>query len=134
MVTMVTTIIDDVKEIEKEMNVRIQFHKRWGLEKVKFTIEYDFQRGFEVINERTFEHVTANYLQLVEYIERVIQLAASSPPDAAGYREALYLIVDQQLFDKLTLCERALDNITEVHEAFLNGKRILTYKASPNRR
>ena len=50
------------------------------------------------------------------------------------FREALYLISDQQLYDKITLSNRALDNITELHNAFLNGERLLTYKASPKRR
>ena len=49
-------------------------------------------------------------------------------------RESLYLICDRQLFEKTTLCDRALENITQMHNAFLNSERILTYKASPKRR
>ena len=46
----------------------------------------------------------------------------------------MYLICDRQLFEKITLCDRALENITQMHNAFLNSVRLLTYKASPKRR
>ena len=49
-------------------------------------------------------------------------------------RQSLYLICDRLLFDKITLCDRALDNITELHNAFLHSERLLTYLASPGRR
>ena len=49
-------------------------------------MEYDFQRGFDVINERTFSYVTSSYIEIAEYIQRVIHMANNSPPEAVSYR------------------------------------------------
>ena len=52
----------------------------------QFTMEYDFQRGYAVKDERTFSYVTFSYIEMVEYIQRSIQLANESPAEDKSYR------------------------------------------------
>ena len=53
---------------------------------LQYTMEYDFQRGFDVINERTFSYVTFSYIEMAEYIQKSIDMANASPTEATSYR------------------------------------------------
>lgn len=54
---------------------------------LQYTMEYSFQRGFQVMDERTFVYVTSSYIEMAEYIQKVIDMANTSPPEAESYRQ-----------------------------------------------
>ncbi len=53
---------------------------------LQYTMEHDFQRGFQVMDERTFFYVTSSYMEIVEYIQNAISLSNNSPRTATSYR------------------------------------------------
>ena len=39
------------------------------------------------MDERTFVYVTSSYIEMAEYIQKVIDMANTSPPEAESYRQ-----------------------------------------------
>ena len=124
----------EIRDVTGDIESRMLFHKTWGVDKVRFTVHHDFTRGWEVMEERTFDHLTTNYLEITAFIGRVIELANASPEDDKSYHQTLYVAAEHDLYQKKIICDRAIDNLTKVREGYLTATRLLTYKASPKRR
>ena len=118
-----------------ELKQRIKFHSKWGLEKVKYTIEHDYIRGWTIVEERTFNHVATGFWEVVSSFDRVIEELKSTFASATlEQRQLLWYNVDDRMYNRLTMAERALTNFTEVNDAYLTGAPLLAFKASMDRR
>lgn len=128
-------IIEENREdILTEITPRINFHYDRGLTEVDYIYDNDFRRGWDVMDERTFRHVTAEFYQVTASFDKMINDSLSADDNRTNYRETLYMMTDYELAKKLNLAQRALDNLTKVHEAYTNGTHLLKYKATPDRR
>ena len=116
---------------------RLKFHSQRGLLKLKYTVDHDFARGFAVMNERTFSHVTNNFYQLTALFRDMVAMyntSAANGSDIDRLREAWYVGTWRDLRKRHHLASRALTNLTQVHSAFCNGTRIVPFRNSPERR
>ena len=123
----------------KNISPRLQFHYKRGLLKLQYTVDHDFVRGFEVLDERTFSHVTSNFYQLTALFRDMVNvyngtLNRADGPSLKRLREAWYVGTLRDLRKRRHLASRALANITQVHDAFSKGHSIIPFKASPGRR
>ena len=61
-----------VHEEHHHLMERVNFHQKWGVEKVVFIMHHDFVRGYDVRFERTFSVIEPFYLEVVAYCEYAI--------------------------------------------------------------
>ena len=123
----------------EKLRPRLRFHYKRGLLKLQYTVDHDFVRGFEVMDERTFSHVTSNFYQLTALFRDMVNVYNGTSNNADGpslkrLREAWYVGTLRDLRKRRHLASRALANITQVHDAFSKGRSIISFKASPGRR
>ena len=124
---------NELKLIQDELNIRLKFHVRWGLEKVRYTADHAFVRGWEVLEERTFSMVTNNYQEVTAYIAENIATIADVSEDNAT-RKAIYQIARENLHRLKVPGIRALANITDFSTGYENATRLIIWKMSPGRR
>ena len=130
-----------IGRLTDRLRPRLKFHSKRGLLKLKYAVDHDFVRGFRVMNERTFSHVTSNFYQLTSLFRDMLAAYNASVngsdtdgvrPD--GLREAWYVGTLRDLWKRRHLASRALTNFTQVHAAFCNGTSIVNFWKSPERR
>ena len=134
---MVGRIETHINGLMRKFRARLKFHSKRGLLKLKYKIDHDFARSFEVLNERTLSHVTNNFYQLTALFRDMIAMyntSAANSTDVDRFREAWYVGTLRDLQKRRHLASRALANITQVHIAFYNGTSIVPFEASPGRR
>ena len=124
----------EVEHLSRSLRPRLHFHWRWGLEKVKYTIEHGFIRGFEVMDERCLEHIASRYQEFLTKYATMINQTLSTDPSGVALKRAIYAFTERDLYAKTILINQALANITGLHNAFTTGERLLLFKASPSRR
>ncbi|XP_013414060.1 uncharacterized protein LOC106176287 [Lingula anatina] len=101
----------------------VALHKLW------YSIHNGFVRGWEVMEERTFSHVTSGYQEtLGAFEDSAIRSTTATPEqEKCCLRTVLFEIIDMDLLKKQYLALRALDNITAVHASYTNGTPIVNY-------
>lgn len=98
-------------------------------------VHKNFVRGWEAIDERTLSLLTTNYLEMTDFIRKIMDMANENLRNASTeHLRPFYLTTQQYLQAKLMLCEKAKDNINEVWGAFTNATPIWNNKLSPKRR
>ena len=127
--------IKEVKASLKErllhLRRRMHFHMDRGITSVKYIIEHDFIRGWDVMAERTLESATQGFMETVTSINDLAHRALT--PDN-NTRHILYWIAETELSRKLNQARRAQDNVTTAMDAYRTGKPILTYRTTIDRR
>ena len=130
-----------ISRLTVQLRSRLKFHSKRGLLKLKYAVDHDFVRGFEVMNERTFSHVTDNFYQLTSLFRDMLTAYNTSVNGTdtdgvrlVGLREAWYVGTLRDLWKIRHLASRALANFTQVHAAFCNGTNIVNFRKSPERR
>ena len=86
--------------VAKESLYKISFF-RWGLEQVKFKMENDFVRGWDVFNERTLDTVTVGYLEIRDYLKHVSSIVNSG--NVEKHMLAAYAVQCDKLLHELVL-------------------------------
>ena len=81
------------------------------------------------MEERTLLGVTKDYLEISNTMNRLMD--SSQAPN--GTRDDEYLRIQWAVFEnillnRIGLCERAIANLTSIHEAYTVGVPLLTYK------
>ncbi|XP_013405367.1 uncharacterized protein LOC106170158 [Lingula anatina] len=127
------TVKSSISTMTEELKPRIAFHSNWGLESSVFTYHNDFIRGWNVMDERTFSHVTTGFFQTPDLFKHMMDCARSSDHNDTCFRPAVFHIVDMNLLTKLSLANRARANLTKVYEAYINGTPLLTFLRTPER-
>ena len=112
---------------------RAAFHERKGLRKLAWLVKHNFVRGWTVADERTFTYVTTNYREISHFVAVTLDALPDESTDDAQ-RVVYYLMVKRQLEAKRVVVLRAVQNLTEIHDAFVNCTPLLTFKCSPKRR
>ena len=112
---------------------RIDFHSDRGLGAVKYIVEHDFLRGWEVFEERAINHLTNGFFEKSDMVDNIIKQMNSSDLDE-GSRHVLYLIIEKDLHAMEKQAERALEFIIETQNAYMNGEPLLTYRYTLDRR
>lgn len=129
----VNSSMSQAVEFRQTLEPRLWFHYTWGIDKVKYIIHHDFIRGYNVMEERTFDHVATGYNQVRNKFEKMLNIT-TDPNNSESVREIYYILIKEDLQHRITIAERAFDNITEVYEAYQTGTPILTYKTTYERR
>ena len=120
--------------LTSEMTPRTDFHLRTSLDGVKYVVHNNFVRGWEVIDERTMQHVTTDFYEIINAYDRTLsqlRTLSDSDPDT---RKILFLMMDKDLSAKLELAIRSIDNITSAYYNFLNASPMFSYQYTPGRR
>ena len=127
-------VLSTILNVEFQMlGRRIDFHDDRGMRAVKFIIEHDFLRGWEVMEERAINHMTTGFYETSDAVDNIIRRMNSSDLEDAE-RRVLYLMIEQDLQAMQKQAERALANITQTYNAYKTGEPLLTYKLTYNRR
>ena len=117
------------------MNCRTRFHLKNGLEHVEYIMKHDFVRGWQVMEERVLSFVATNYFDVTTSYRRLLSdLNESFTLDQIEQRRAVWMVLKNKLSTRSVLAKMAVDNITEVHQGYMNGTPILTYKLTADRR
>ena len=130
---MITELGDRVHEDHHKVEDRLAFHEEWGVDKVVYIMHHDFARGYDVKHERTFSVVTPFYLEIVAYCEDLLEKFLHGN-ETEMQKQNMLEIGNSMLMQRWIAATRALDNMTEVYEAYNTSTPLLTYKASPSRR
>lgn len=114
-----------------DLQQRIWFHLFWGLQKVEVTIDNDFSRLWEVLDERTLRHVTTGFYQTSALFRDMVQKSLENIN--LEERSFWYGSTKRDLLMRANLVERALDNLTVIHEAYTKGIPDFVFRKSPKR-
>ena len=90
-----------------------------------------YSRGWEVIEERTLQGVTKDYLDISRMMNRIMDFSQES--NDTGDNEALLIrwaAFESILLNRIGRCERAIANLTSIHKAYTTGEPLLTYRYS----
>ena len=118
----------------RDISPRVWFHYERGLVNVKYIVDHDFIRGFDIIAERALDHATNGMFEIQSSFDRMNTMATTTPAQSKESRHIVYLIMDNNLAGKTYLAHRALVNMTEVYNAYLTGKPLLKFRKTPHRR
>lgn len=114
---------------------RVNFHYDRGITNVKYVIEHDFIRGWQILEERTFGHVATGFWENIASFDRVISfLKREWKNKDVDYRIMGWYGVDDQLSVRQKRAMRAQVNLTEVDEAYRTGKPLLKFLTTIDRR
>ncbi len=126
-------IVEAVNVVMSDLRMRVAFHRRWGLEKLQYTVEHNFIRGWNVMDERTFAFVTSNYQEIGASMRYALPKIANET-ETNTWRIPRFLQVESELFQRQILAKRALANLSSVFSAYHNATPLLSYKVTPNSR
>ncbi|CAH1802002.1 unnamed protein product [Owenia fusiformis] len=144
MVNMEKVLQDVVKRIHRlsmelsdlyfEMSRRIWFHYNRGLVKLLSTMDRNFVRAWEVLNERSLSHITTGFYAFIDSFSAAVSHLMEIPLNNTNCRETLQMIVQREITIKQVLAERGYDNMTRIHNVFGNADPWFVYENSPDRR
>jgi hypothetical protein len=120
-----------VQDLVDELEPRIWFHLKWGLEKVEFTIANDFTRLWDVLDERTLAHVTTGFYQDTALFRTSMNDSVYS--ESQNQRETIHEINKVMWQRRKLLLQRAINNITLINAAYTTGTPDFVYKKSYER-
>lgn len=127
-------VTDYLDAFMEDVNLRAFFHLDRGLQNVKYILEHDFVRGWEIVEERTLRYVAENFYGVIESSHRLIQDVNSTfGMDQLAQRVAVWMILKNGLSGRRQMAERAIDNITEVHNSYKIGRPLLLFKLTYQR-
>ncbi|KAK7093190.1 hypothetical protein V1264_006986 [Littorina saxatilis] len=93
-----------------------------------YHVQKNFIRARDAMDERTFDYLAMGFQEIGNLTASRIWALADPNVTSPGAREALYLTVVTSLHAKMDLCDRALDNYTQLYSAYFNGTPIFRYK------
>ena len=123
-----------VEGLVEEVEPRIVFHQTRALKGVKYITQHNFIRGWEVMNQRTFDHVTTEFYETVSSYEKTVAQLQQMGDDQKTTRKIAYFMADRDLSSKLEVAIRAVDNLTKAYYAYLNAEPLLQYTLTPSGR
>ena len=124
-----------VKDWQEELDHRINFHLDRGLKGVEYIVKHDFVRGFDVFFERAFHYVTQDFMGFPLTVKRTWERARERlNVNDTQTKELAMLSVVEMIASRSELLNRAADWFSDVKEAYLTGKPLLTYKFTYARR
>ena len=126
--------LSEASGIKKYMFPRVFFHWDRGLDEVKYFIEHNFIRGYDVMKERTLGHVATGYHEFFTAFEKLINDTLTSNIGDVVFRDALLAIIDRDLYTRSDLILRALSNMSKLHNAYANAEPLLRFRSTIDRR
>lgn len=106
---------------------RYKFHMKMGLQQMRYVIRHEFVRGWEVVEERGVRFVASNFYDVIDSFDRFLQFANRSSPACL---EAAWFSVENVLLGRRELAQKAIHNVSKAYDAFMDGRRIVNFKAS----
>ncbi|CAH1802000.1 unnamed protein product [Owenia fusiformis] len=117
-----------------ELSRRIWFHYNRGLTRLLTTMDRDFVRAWEVLNERSLSHITTGFYAFIDSFSAAVSHLLEIPLNNTNCRETLQMIVQREISIKQVLAKRGYDNMTKIHNVFGNADPWFVYENSPDRR
>ncbi|XP_064641053.1 uncharacterized protein LOC135495943 isoform X2 [Lineus longissimus] len=108
------------------------FH-RWGaLAMMEYMIKHNFQRGWDVVDERTFRFLTFNYKSFMANIglnlRELVRTQNMTSSEMLSYRDVITWQIKKDLALRIDVTERGFSNITKIYEGYAQGKLLSIYK------
>ena len=120
--------------LAEDIRPRITFHQTRALKGVKYITQHNFIKGWEVMNERTLDHVTTEFYETVSAFDRTIAQLQQTPEEEVTIRRIIFYMMDRDLSSRLEIAIRAVDNLTKAYYAYLNAEPLLEYVLTPDGR
>lgn len=129
-------IKEPLGEMMSKLFSRVHFHFDRGLEELEYIMAHDFVRGWEVMEERYLNYVTANFYDVPSSFWRLLSNANQSLPLSGQQhiKRSVWLIVDNMLMGRAFLASAAKENITRASKAYKTGDPLLKFAATIDRR
>lgn len=122
-------------ELYVSMNQSMHFHLDRGINEVKYNIEHDFIRGWDVYKERAFDYVAANYFEVPASVKRTLDTYSNAlVPNTSEHRGLLYAPVQNMLDGRLEVVIRAEEYMLKVRDAYRNGVPLIEFYQTIGRR
>ncbi|ELT94811.1 hypothetical protein CAPTEDRAFT_212993 [Capitella teleta] len=113
--------------------MRTEFHSKQGFRQVKYAVDQDFIRGFDIRKERYFNYVANNYFEIGDGLRRMI-ISLNNTLDDSYLKMAAWLPLDNQLAGRSMIIGLANQGVVETDYAYRTATPLLNYKATVDRR
>lgn len=123
-----------LESLVEDMQPRISFHQTRALKGVKYITQHNFIKGWEVMNDRTLDHVTTEFYETVSAFDRTVAQLQQTSEDDVTIQKIIFFMMDRDLSSRLEIAIRAVDNLTKAYYAYLNAEPLLEYVLTPNGR
>ena len=128
--------VHELHEVLEVVEKRAEFHAARALHGVRYMVEYNFKRYWQLQSERAIDHVTTEFYPFSHSIERVVKSLcenANGSNEDVEVRNLKWYPIENQVLNKLDLLSRVLDVLRDVNESYTTAHPLGNYKYTPGR-